>query len=516
MDLQTVIQQEFSECYFGIYNSGVSNATILHNDFSLGQLPSGNVVNEGSQIGIMLEMAIAGFELQENNFTGTSGNANTTIGTCIRDLFDFGHEIRRNTYTGLDYGNIAEGDNAADPITQEDRGLTYLCNTNNTIIEADFIVNDELAVNRIRPSQGLSSILPNNQLVFDASGNGFSYTGIDFDNRGEGVDYYFFEQGFQETPRALGQFTFGVISINEDENTCPIIYCEPPCKTKEEVDTDKEDYYLEKTKEDDAKEAQAVALANGDVATAEQKGAEASYYRQQMDKNAYMVVLHTVYDTTQFDEDTLAVWVENLDLFGTDIIWALRQQSEGNYPEALAALNRASKRDDLSQQDQQDLRDLPILMNALRGKEAHQVATRYFKDLETLASNPQSFTGNIAKNILRQHGYYFPPVFHLPRNKSIFSEKNGSVTYRNKDTEQLHVYPNPSDGQFSFRWTAVSETNSEAILIIQDFSGRIILEHSLVINEQRFIDLQAQQAGIYYYQLSFLNRAPLTGKLIVY
>jgi hypothetical protein len=499
-------QTDFSECYFGLYNSGVSNATILHNSFSLGQVPSSAVSND--QIGAMLEMGLAGFTFQENDFIGMPGNALNTAGIICRDLDEFNNEIRRNTFSGIDIGNLAEGDNASSPVATEERGLTYLCNENNGVAD-DFAVANVFGTNRIRPSQGLAEDA-GGQITYRASGNQFSYIGTDFDNQGEQIKYYYYENGVNETPISI---VGDILPEIASENTCPSTYCVPPCKTLEEVDISKEKYYEESAKREMALIEKEAALLNNNMELAETKEEEAGYYRLQMDKEAYMVVLHLVYDTVQFNVDTLATWVENLDLFSMNVIWALQQQSEGNNSQAEATLQRISKRGNLSPQDLKDLLDMPVLMEALRGKAPHEVSPRHFKGLESLTTDPQSFTGNIAKNILRQHGYYFAPIYHFPKRQGDTVNKDLGHS-ANTERSVLSVYPNPNTGQFSVHWQPIVEPAAEqAKLQIRDLSGRLVFEQAVSPNETHIINLE--QAGVYFYELHIPDQVPLTGKLIV-
>ena len=227
-----------------------------------------------------------------------------------------------------------------------------------------------------------------------------------------------------------------------------------------------------------------------------------------------MVVLHTVHDTLQFDEDTLAIWVENLNILSADLTWALRQQSAGNFPAAEATLARVTRRTDLDQQDQKDLAAMPLLMEALQGRAAHEVPTRYFRALEELTSDPHSFTGNIAKNILRNHGYYFPPIYRFPdRVKGRVGEEFGYVA--DQPLTAFKVFPNPSNGQFTLDWQPVEEGVTEAHLTIRDLSGRLVQERSVKAHEQQLVNLKNQPAGVYYYQLEISGQVPILGKIII-
>jgi len=503
-----VKQTDFSECYYGIFSSGVSNGTILFNDFSLGNVPNPNVTDD--QIGILFEMGIAGFTVEENDFIGTNVNVDiTVVGTLCKGLDHFNNVVRRNNYSNLDFGNVAEGDNALPVSDKLDRGLYYLCNDNDNTIGADFAVTDGPGEDRVRYSQGLEDIDLEGNISYDATGNRFSYTGIDFNNEGEEIKYYYYPQGLRETPVNF----VGILDVVAAENVCPESYCEPPCKTKEEVDLEKIKYYQNLSKEEIAKLESEVASTSGNPTVAELKEKEAAYYRQKMDKEAYMVVIHLMYDTAQYNIDTLANWVENLDVFSMDIIWALRQQSNGNYPEAAIAFERASKRTDLSKQQQYDLVQMPILMSILKGKSPYKVEKEDFTKLERLAAKDESLIGNISKNILRIHGYHFPPVYRLPKLRE--SSKSITPPFTDLLEEELSVYPNPNEGVFNFSWNPEDKTLENALLQIKDLSGRLVYEQNISPFEQNLIDVKQHQAGVYFYQLNIEGETPKVGKLIL-
>lgn len=502
-------QTDFENCYFGLLNSGVSNATILFNDFKLGQVPDEQILDQ--QAGAVLTTALAGFTFQENSFTSPSIGTLETIGTICVGIGEFNNEIRRNTYDNLHFGNVAEGDNV-DP-NDNTRGLTYLCNDNTNVKAGsgrDFAVTG-VSYNRIRENQGIPQP-QGSQIVYRAAGNVFSYTGIDFDNfDGEDLTYHYFNGGTNEEPLAYsGSFLPEEAAF---ENTCPEEYCEPPCKDTGELAAEKDKFYEDQSKEQTASAEQAAAEAAGNSNLAETKAAEASYYKQRTDQEAYMVLVHVLYDTLNFNEDTLAVWVENMDLFSLDMIWALRQQSNGKFAEAEAALARAAKRENLSPQNRADLSDMPLLMAILKGKKAYEVSNRYFKALEHLTSNPRSLTGNIAKNILRQHSYHFLPVYHLPGDQ----KKVPAITASKSNTSaaEVDIYPNPNDGSFRFNWQPATENVATARLEIRSLAGQIIFSHNVVANNSLAVELENQPPGIYYYQLSVLGEAPILGKFIL-
>ena len=68
-----VRQTNFDRCFVGIRNWSVDAATILFNNFNLGDLPS--TVPTGDQVGLIFETDVSGFTCEENEFTRVAGPA---------------------------------------------------------------------------------------------------------------------------------------------------------------------------------------------------------------------------------------------------------------------------------------------------------------------------------------------------------------------------------------------------------------------------------------------------------
>ena len=102
----------------------------------MGKLPpadpySGNTPYTNAQYGVFIENGANGFELQENQFIKVENNVDYAYGSYSQNLGDFNNKIRRNTYTNVEAGNLADENNAVPAIgIIPPRGLYYLCNTN--------------------------------------------------------------------------------------------------------------------------------------------------------------------------------------------------------------------------------------------------------------------------------------------------------------------------------------------------------------------------------------------------
>ncbi|HAD12537.1 MAG TPA: hypothetical protein DCF33_08865, partial [Saprospirales bacterium] len=154
----------------GIYNRGVSNATITFNTFDyLHDLQTFQELPD--QIGIYLEGLMTMIDIQENNFSDASAgilpNINT-IGICSNSTGGFNNAIRRNTFDHVTVGNIANGVNS----DAQSGGLTYRCNTNLGLLAYDIALTDGAS---IRPVQDGP---PQQNQPFSSAGNKFAYFNI--------------------------------------------------------------------------------------------------------------------------------------------------------------------------------------------------------------------------------------------------------------------------------------------------------------------------------------------------
>mgnify|MGYP000155809071 FL=1 len=511
----TVKQADFIDCFVGVHNSAVSNGTMLFNDFQLGNVPKPDIIIEQQngqvivgQVGVVLENSISGFTFQENNFNGTAGNATMTVGTVSKNIGAFNNLIRRNQYSNLSYGNISNGNNAQ-PVSTffADRGLHYLCNTNANINQYDFAVvideNTNTGINQIRRSQGLESEFDGN-IIYDAAGNRFSHTGTDFRNDGLPVDYYYFAGDSEQVP-----LNYTGIELEEaPENSCSVTYCEPPCVDSDGLAGIKGDYYDSKSNELTALTQMQVALDAGNTTLAMQREREAAYYKQRMDKDAFMVVLHVLHDTLTFDPDTLDIWIENLDVLGMDLFFALKSQSEGKTAKAQAAMQKALNRQGLNKSQNDDLADMPELLRVLENKSPYQLKKQDLKELKKLSEKDESFVGNIARNILTMYGHRFPVTYRLPERRETI------VPTTSLPTHHLMIYPNPNSGVFNVIWTPDNTVQESAILHVMDVTGKIVKTTNINPMIQNQLNLDAP-TGIYFYQLNTTKGTSESGKFII-
>lgn len=219
----------FERNYFGIVNSGVSEATLTFNEFNFGSVPNPDVRND--QIGIHLRSDLFSINVQENTFTYDGEALDNAIGIVSEALGTKDLQIRRNFFNGVTVGNEAFGKNANNSSFRQE-GLFYLCNFNVSGKEKDFYVPEESIYesNNIRRNQNTITI--NGTFPINvAAGNTFSTIGNeeDGDLANYGIDqlnYFFNPFGTLEEPLDY----IGIVSLVEARpNDCLITACEEPC-----------------------------------------------------------------------------------------------------------------------------------------------------------------------------------------------------------------------------------------------------------------------------------------------
>lgn len=499
-----VRQSDFNNCFVGLRNRGVSGATILHNNFNLGEVPSEAVTTE--QAGICFEIGITGFTCQENDFENITGtDALTTIGIFCDNTGDFSKEIRKNTFTGVTVGNLANGQNGANPVANPGiiRGLNYLCNRNFTIKTdgAEF----DMASGWVRGKQGL--VNPQSVLGHDAAGNEFSPTGTDFINSGAGDIEYFYDQfSTNQTPITI---IGNVTPTPADPNECPTEYCEPPCKYQHEIDIIKTEYHDRKG---DYLAAQADYTAN----PTEGKLLEMAGHRQAMDGAAYMVVIHQLYDTVAYHRDTLMAWIGNMNSVSAELWLADLHLASGDAATALQVLDNIPNNYTLSTEEQTDVQSYRAIANILNGQPV------YGLDGTTLASvgsydQSGGNSGGWAQNILTLYGAHYPPRYIL---SSGIGERSAEGKAKGMDgaagtEEHLTVQPNPASSHVEFRLRRPSEGGNTR-LVIMDMAGRSVREFDVPegVSSMRW-DTGTNPSGIYFYQLIAAGKPLQSGKIIL-
>lgn len=472
----------------------------------MGKLPpagslSGNTPFTNIQVGVFLENGANGFELQENQFIKVEDNVEYAYGSYCQNLGWFNNDVRRNTYTNVDAGNLADENNA---ITAPNRGLYYLCNTNATE-EYDFYVYSD---SDIRFNQGLEIQLPNGNTGFIAAGNIFTKTNAptgDFENNGPQARYY--HDGIPEKPL----YHLGLVFSDVDPNTCESDYCLPPCREKDEWQAIRSDYDAKRGLYLSAVSAMQAAQAIGNDALAEQKSNLAAGYRLRMDELSNTLSLHMAFDTTTYSIDSVRVWWQKMESPLSDMVVARDLLAKGQSGAAFTMLDAIPTKYSLSENEQAELSDYRAIMQVMQGESASGLAPSKVQQLLGYANTGKGISAAWSKNILTVNGYHFPP-----QPKPLGSgERSQKVK---PDVQSLSFYsasPNPAKDQVLFA-RSDAQTMSGTSVMVTDAAGRIVWRSPANADNSYVLWRTGDvQSGVYFYAILDANGLTQSGRISI-
>ena len=200
---------EFNNNGIGIQLNAVDNATVIFNDFYIGQDTYDSCFAYEFGIGIYLNNS-NGYAIEENHFYPAQGMTSDAIGVNVyynpKDLENpviMHNEIYKNSFDSVYIGNNTQGDN----FNQDQRvGLVHLCNGNNNNTY-DFYITDQ-GINYLQGS------------LDEPAGNTFSLNAnnpySDYNNQSDWSITYFYKETTPETPVSYSGGTFFPIG---DTNT---------------------------------------------------------------------------------------------------------------------------------------------------------------------------------------------------------------------------------------------------------------------------------------------------------
>lgn len=504
----TVKQADFHDCFVGIHNRGVMGGIMLHNGFYLGNLPTLDLTLD--QIGIALNNTINIMTLEENDFIEVAGDESIrTFGISSFNIGAANKTIRRNTFTEVNVGNEAGG-NCGD----NNSGLLYECNFNTGNTEFDFLIcdNNFFATNRIRQNQ--VSIGQSGDI---ATGNRFSNTGSpndrDFSNQGGfDIDYYHnINGGTLEKPDEYS----GIANLIEiTENECAVTYCEPPCKTQDELMMLKQGFYTEKGNYQTAYRAYESALNGSNDALAVQKMSEASRHRQLMDDNGSLVLMHALFDTLTWNRDTIRTWLSNMDYYGTEMTLAFDYLNTGEDAAGLEVLNNVPSKFDLTPEQSADLANAQILFDILAQQSPDKLGNEALQKLGSIAQTNGEFTPGITKNLLTRYGQYFDTE-NCEHKTEMRRSKAETIPDAPITKTSFQVYPNPAQGQVTFERIG-GLSSSSAMLLLTDITGKVVWQQQFEEGVLKTIwHTSGIPGGIYFYRLVELGGKEWSGRVVL-
>ena len=206
----------FTNNLYGIQTSGLFNPQLIYNRFYY--TDSNNSYIDNDKFGVKL-ISSQNLAVEENDFINTTGDF-TTIGECIgivcSDLGESNEMIRKNTFTGMNVGNRAEGRNRgvlSPGYPDGSIGLSYECNQNMDN-NYDFEVLDHIG-ETMSSSYGIKIDMGSNA---QSAGNTFSSPAIfHFFNETDHVLKYYYKPG------AIYQHPFLIFNVDNypgGDNSC--------------------------------------------------------------------------------------------------------------------------------------------------------------------------------------------------------------------------------------------------------------------------------------------------------
>ncbi|MDX1912904.1 MAG: zinc-dependent metalloprotease [Saprospiraceae bacterium] len=504
----SVQQANFNGCFVGLYNKGVSAGVTLFNTFNLGNVPSTTVIpitplgssTQQDQVGVMFENAISGFTFEENDFLKVSGNVTNTIGSICKNTGTFNNVVRKNRYTGISHGNVANDNNAVNFVAPP-RGLNYLCNENTNVGTYDFLVTN----GEIRSRQGIFvSFTPPNTYVYNAAGNKFSYlpgtTQSDFKNSGAGLTYYYDPNKPNQEPIDISAGITKVPVLNP--NDCLSNYCKPPCKSDTELEQIKNEYYTDRSIWEGLKADYATAPTS-------QKAEGIAYRQSRMDAAAYMIVLHELHDTLDFSIDTLRKWVGNMHSLESDLWLASDYVRTGETNAATTLLNAAPAKYQLDSESQGALNAFKSVLDLLSGKSVYALDETTRNGLATYAAS-EGHAAGVAQNILTWYGTHYPPAYMLYASEERDNKPAGST---NSLERKVIVIPNPSVGPVTLRFILPNGAQG-ASLRVSDVNGRLVQGFD-ALSSNGEVSMIFATPGMYFYLLMADGRLVESGKIMI-
>ncbi len=522
-----VANSTFEDCAYGIFSSGVDGATVFKNKFRLGHLPAHYWYtvkpNQKRQVGLAMEgggTGVTGIYVQENEFFdfGTK-NVKFTIGSKIAALGQADNVIRNNSYTKLNFGNMANYVNGNNTLK---KGIQYQCNTNLNPVNIGFIRFDFLAYS---PKGGVPVVINPNQWYFNLTTNTVEPTynvfaqhnRWDFYKQGAKVNYYYNNAAPNEKPRDGHYHGLNRIKIDPSQNHCaqelPKFTWTPSEKVVNEVN-----FFDSKANYEQLKTEEGAAIQSGNTALATQKqeelavvGAIQRHYAQ----TGYLAGIHA----NPIDETTAKTWLQRLDAYEADLKLAQMACKEKNWTEVQSLLDNAPIKYDLTSTELEDLEKLSSIyeMVELSGS-IQELPDESIASLKDMAIIDEGRAAGMARNILRAQGLYYAPIAVDLDDLEEVVDRSSNISSRvrmNTPKQVLEAYPNPADYLVEFDLGGGS-LHTDAIVLITNALGVEVARLPLTAEKTMIVwDTHAIPDGIYFCRLQIAGKDVKTTKVVI-
>jgi hypothetical protein len=481
----------FENCFVGIRNLSVTGATIERNKFLMGSISSQILPPTKDRIGIVFETDVNGFRCEQNEFRNLGGQTPRTIGTICLNTGSLNKTIRRNRYYSLAFGNLANDQNANMSINDPGiRGLYYVCNQHFNVTRRDIAVPN----GKIRDRQGVEVNL-NGIIVYNATGNHFSYTGIDISNFGPSIEYYYDPSGPNQTPIVVEG---NVVPIQAPESGCP----EEILRDSDDITALKSSYATHLANYLDAK-------ANYNTEANDQYLLQMAYAQRIMDETAYNVVSHAMYDSINYSQDTLQKWISKLNSREADIWLANEFLAQQDELSTISLLNSLNTKYQLSPDQQNDLTNYQGIVNLLNGESPYQLPTATQAILANFVHAGGS-TEAWAKAIATLYGKHFPLEYVTDGIDERMENMTKLVGF-----DDVSIAPNPAKTYVQFSFTATKNVQHVSLSIFDTNGKRVHFQPQVSAMGHYIWRTENLPAGIYYYHVQGFEIGGSSGKIVL-
>lgn len=455
--------------HFGIAGYSSDNCSITRCDFSVG-LDASTQTNPYT--GVLLHGA-AGFKLEENRFSGfdfTVSDAQS-VGTVIRNSGNEINQVYKNYYDGLDFANVANGDNKG---VFGDDGLVYFCNENGETTDNgyDFAVpSTDVIDSGIAKNQG-NADLPSGNTFSSTLPNPFTH----FFNELEDIEY-FYEQG------ATGEMPTGYTDATiEITSTLSVNFC------SSKLPDDRE---REFANEDDKNAA--IATMNGGTSTANGNYAYSRLLRDlKADTTgiAYEDVRSMLRGEGNYEAlcDLVDCYLqEKSALFAANVLDSIEIQLTLNTEEA----DRYTDFDALKKMQ---------IQAEINGTSFADFISQNATELDAIAAKSYGVAPTQALYLLNYAQIERFGKFNHPR--IILPETRAEERLEKEDMRSVkssNIFPNPAKNHVTFEYFL----SDDAELSVFSYSGRTI--NTILLNKEKnaaVLNTENLPTGIYFYLIT--------------
>lgn len=506
----SVKNSEFRDCYVGIYQSQVSDPTVIVNRFNLGTVRDENLMAE--QFGYFIEGAVLGMDIQENTFTSESGNVDATFGIYSLQLGGFSNIIRRNTFSGLNYANVAEGKNLIDV-----SGLYYECNFNYDNTEFDFSVMLDTATEDnqgIREIQGITD--PQFGTLLNGAGNIFYHNSgnseSDFYNNANDTMRYLYGNYTNREPLYYSDDI--IVKSLANNNLCVQDYCVELCKTESELDDLGGDYA--DADSDLTSLLPYLYYTSGSINRTIQ--ARIIPIKATMDEIVRLQLHHISYDTLGRSATDFRDWLERGKVYESDILYVNSLARENEWTSAVDLLDELPSKydlaDELLEEHERYNFIISLLENAFEDDRSFYELTKpELNLLDSIRSVSFSLAKRSAANILNLYGVNIPLRFQIPdegiQERSVKENQHSVGGTKGK----FIIFPNPSIEQIHLLWSPIEGKEGE--FTIYNTEGVIKYEFVIDLSTNHLsLDISNLSIGIHFYRFKVGTGFICYGKLV--